>query len=70
MIIMKSSKFCETLTIHIARWNWSSKKFYKFAITSVFWDIMKNPKVCVLSLHLLLLTWCEIRRGENKNLIS
>lgn len=68
MIIMKSSKFCETLTIHIARWNWSSKKFYKFAITSVFWDIMKNLKV--LLLHLLLLTWCEIRRGENKNLIS
>lgn len=68
MIIIKSSKFCETLTIHIARWNWSSKKFYKFAITSVFWDIMKNLKV--LLLHLLLLTWCEIRRGENKNLIS
>lgn len=68
MIIMKSSKFCETLTIHIARWNWSSKKFYKFAITSVFWDIMKNLKV--LLLHLLLLTWCEIRQGENKNLIS
>lgn len=61
---MKSSKFGETLTIHITR-SYSEIDLQKinFTITNIFWDNEKSKYVIAAS---IIITWYELDKDRIK----